>query len=77
MLLLSISSGQRGRGRGFASSLFGHMHQAGSRLMQSVQNGMEEAGKVAQVLAGDATDAIKTVRITYAKDFQKQLSNHP
>ena len=45
-----------------ASALFGQVQQVGSQWMQSVNERMGEAGKVARVLAGDASDAIKTVR---------------
>ena len=62
MLLLNSNSLTRAReNRGFISSLFGNLHQEGSRWVQSMQDGVEEVGKVAQVLAEDASDAIKTV----------------
>ena len=57
-VIANIAFGQRGEqnGRGF-SSLFGQVQRVGDQLFESVK----EAGKVAQVLAGDAKDAIKTV----------------
>ena len=35
--------------------------QVGSQWVKSVQNSVDEIGKVASVLAGDATDAVNTV----------------
>lgn len=54
--------GHRGNqnGRGF-TSLFGQVQRVGDQLFQSVGEKVKEAGKVAQVLAGDAQDAMKTV----------------
>lgn len=51
--------GQRGplSSRGF-SSLFGNVQRVGDQLLESVK----EAGKIASVLAGDAHDALKTVK---------------
>ena len=47
--------------RGFGSSLWGQVSQVGSQWVKSVQNSVDEIGKVASVLAGDATDAVNTV----------------
>ena len=47
--------------RGFGSSLWGQVSQVGSQWLKSVQNSVDEIGKVASVLAGDATDAVNTV----------------
>ena len=47
--------------RGFGSSLWGQMHHVGSQWIKTVQNSVDEIGKVAGVLAGDATDAVNTV----------------
>ena len=47
--------------RGFGSTLWGQVSQVGSEWAKSVQNSVDEIGKVASVLAGDATDAVNTV----------------
>ena len=66
-ILFLCSSTSAQRGRGFASSILNRVQQVGSQWMQTMQDQVEEAGKVAKVLAGDATDAFHTVIFFYRK----------
>ena len=45
--------------RGFGSSLWGQVSQVGSQWVKSVQNSVDEIGKIASVLAGDTVRKLR------------------
>lgn len=51
-------------------SIWGQVHQVGSQWVKLVQNSVGEIGKVAKVLAGDASDAVSTVSLLFHENFQ-------
>jgi len=75
VVLFDLSNSQNEEFRGLGSSIWGQVHQVGSQWVKSVQNSVDEIGKVAKVLAGDASDAVSTVASARIDDYIPNLED--